>query len=125
MKSIRILIVSALLISSAAVGIAAPASKATYTASARRTEADFKDIKPGDRIALVCKECESITVQTVDSTKAAMELCKEGATVVCPSCQATAKVTRRGPRSKATPQSEIRYQNAKGEDCMFVVKLQS
>lgn len=125
MKSTRILILSAILLGSTIAGIAAPASKTVYTASARRTEADFKEIKAGDKIALVCKECESVTVQTVESSEAAMALCKQGESVTCPACKKTYKVFKRGPRSQnAMAETEVHYQNDKGEDCMFVVKLE-
>lgn len=127
MKPIRILLISTLLVGSALAAVAAPASKSVYSASARRTDDDFKSLKAGDRIALVCKECESVTVQTVESAEAAMNLCKEGEIVVCGSCNKVAKVVRRGPRSKTSTSTatEVRYVNEKGEDCMFIVKLES
>lgn len=125
MKPTRILILSVMLLGSAVAGFGAPASKTSYTASARRTEADFRAFKAGDKIALVCKECESVTVQTVDSPEAAMKLCKEGDSVTCSACKKTYKVFKRGPRSQNTmAETEVHYQNEKGEDCMFVVKLE-
>ncbi len=129
MKTIRILLISTLLVGSslAAVAAPAPASKSVYSASARRTDDDFKSLKAGDKIALVCKECESVTVQTVESPEAAMKLCKEGETVVCGSCKRVAKIVRRGPRSKnsTSTATEVHYVNEKGQDCMFIVKLES
>jgi hypothetical protein len=129
MKPIRIVLISTLLVASAIAAIAAPGppSKSVFSASARRTDDDFKSLKAGDKIALVCKECESVTVQTVESPEAAMKLCKEGETVVCGSCNKVAKIVRRGPRSKnsTSTATEVRYVNDKGEDCMFIVKLES
>lgn len=125
MKPIRVLFVTALLVGTAIAAVAAPPSKRTYTSSALRSEEDFAKLREGDKIALVCKECASVTVQTVENTAEAMKFCKEGETVVCGSCKMTAKVVRHGPPSKSIARSEVRYENAKGEECMFVVKLEN
>jgi len=124
MKLIRTILLAGLVLGTAAVTFAAPPSKRIYTSSALRTAEEFQKLKAGDTIAMVCKQCDSVTVQTLESTDEAMKLCKEGETVVCGSCTMTTKVVRHGPRSKAGSHSEIRYENEKGEECMFVAKLE-
>jgi len=52
-----------------------------------------------------------------------MELCKEGATIDCPSCENKAKVVRTGPPSKV--RQKIQYVDDHGEACMFMAKLES
>jgi hypothetical protein len=94
-----------------------------FTAPALRTIEEFQKLKAGDTVAMVCTQCSSITVKTLGSEEEAMALCKEGEHVVCGSCEKTTKVVRHGPRSKGGQDTEVGYVNDKGEDCMFVTKL--
>ncbi len=105
------------------VSLAAPASKQPHPATTLRTAEQFAQLKPGDKIAYVCKQCDSVQVQTIESKEQAMALCKEGEAVSCPSCQKKFKATFRGPRAKAGKPMEVSYVNEKGEECMFVAKL--
>lgn len=88
-----------------------------------RTEEQFKQLKPGDKIAYVCNQCQTVTVKTIASTEEAMEHCKEGSTVMCPSCKAKVRVTTRGSSKNTTYQRQVYYTNEKGEECFFVAKV--
>lgn len=87
-----------------------------------RTAEQFSKLKGGDKIAYVCNQCKTVTVMTVESPEQAMEHCKEGATIDCPSCKMKVKVVVKGPPKNPSPQREVTYTNEKGEECFFVVK---
>lgn len=123
MNASKIVGFSALLLGLCLVSLGAPASKQPRAATALRTAEEFSQLKPGDKIAYVCKQCDSVHLQTIESKEQAMALCKEGEAVSCPSCRKTYKTTFRGPRSKAGRQAEVAYVNEKGEECMFVARL--
>lgn len=123
MKIIRTLAIAALAISTSIFSFGAPPSQRVAPALPLRTSEDFAAVKTGDKLALVCKECDTISVYTATSPEEAMEYCKEGAEITCPSCKKTFKVVRRGPRSKSTTSTEMRIMNEHGKECVFVAKL--
>ncbi len=126
MKSVKVILTTGLLVLSSVVTFAIPPAKRTGPAPALRSAEAFSDVKPGDKLALVCKQCDTVTVQTVGSKEEAMELCKEGAEITCESCKKDFKVVRhagKGPRGKAGSHTETKIVNDKGEECMFVTKL--
>ena len=123
MKINRFVLLFGAILSAATAALAVPNSKSTYTSRALRTDQEFAQVKAGDRIALVCKQCDSVTVQTVQSKDEMMELCKEGHTVTCPSCHTAVKAVRHGPPGKSTTSAAVTYVNDKGEECIFVAKL--
>jgi len=90
-----------------------------------RTESQFKQLNAGNKVLYVCNQCQSATEKTIDSTDQAMDHCKEGATVTCPSCKATVKVTKRSNPNRKSPGAvrEVVYVNEKGEECFFVAKV--
>lgn len=104
---------------------ALPPSKQTspIPAASLRSTAAFEQVQPGDKIALVCKECNTVSVQQIESKEEAMKLCVEGATMACPSCKTVGTVVRHGPPGKEISHTEFRMVNAKGEECMFYAKL--
>lgn len=105
-------------------GIAAPPSKTTHFSSPLARKEAFESLKPGDKVALVCTQCQSVNVQTVQDKADAMKLCKEGDSITCPSCKKTLKIVRQGvPGKNATPSTKVVYVNEKGEECMFIAKL--
>jgi hypothetical protein len=53
----------------------------------QRHAAQFKQLKPKDKLAYVCTQCKSISEMPVGSKEHAMEMCKEGAMVSCPMCK--------------------------------------
>jgi hypothetical protein len=118
MKTIQRLILCACLIAGAAVSaIAGPGPQFWETL---RHKSQFEELKPGDKIAYVCNQCQTVTEKTIASKAEAMELCQEGATVTCPACKKTAKMVL---KAGAKPGREVTYVNDKGEECLFIVKL--
>ena len=90
-----------------------------------RQESDFKQLKPGDKIVYVCSQCQTVTEKTIGSAAEAMDHCKEGATVMCPSCKEKVKLVTRGSPKNQTTSREVKYVNAKGEECFFIAKVVS
>ncbi len=88
-----------------------------------RNQQQFNELKAGDQIAYVCNQCKTVSVTTVESAAKAMELCKEGATIACPSCKMETKVVLKRQRNDPPLQSQVTYVNDKGEDCMFIAKV--
>jgi len=85
--------------------------------------AQFEKLKAGDKIVYACNQCQSVTEVTIQSTAEAMEHCKEGATVTCPSCKAKVKVVVKGPPKNPALVREVTYVNEKGEPCLFIAKV--
>lgn len=123
MKSAKVILTTALLLVTSVVAFAIPPAHRSGPGPALRTAESFKDVKPGDKLALVCKVCDTVTVLDVTTKEEAMKLCTEGAEVACGSCEKTFKVVAHGPRGKGRKHTETRIVNDKGEECMFVTKL--
>lgn len=87
-----------------------------------KTAEQFGKLKTGDKVLYVCNQCETVTEKTIASEAEAMDHCKEGATLTCPSCKTQVKVTYKRGRNDPPVQREIVYTNAKGEPCFFVAK---
>lgn len=85
--------------------------------------AQFEKLKAGDKIVYACNQCQTMTEVTVQSPAAAMEHCKEGATVTRPSCKAKVKVVVKGPPKNPALVREVTYVNEKGEPCLFIAKV--
>lgn len=122
-----LLAMTLLVLALAGTSMALPPGKGT-TYKKLATEADFAALKSGDRIALVCKQCETVSTAEVTDPEQAMEICKEGAVIHCPECKLDYKVTRRvNPAGKvigAGLKKEVVIVNANGEPCMFYTKIQ-
>jgi phage FluMu protein Com len=88
-----------------------------------RSPEQFKQLKAGDRVAYVCNECKTVSEVTIESPEHAMELCKEGASVMCPTCKTKTKVTMKSQRNDQPTQTAVVYVNEKGEECLFVAKI--
>ena len=121
MKTIAKLILIAGLIAGAAVPvIAGPGPE--YWQRMKSAE-EFAKLKAGDKVLYVCNQCQTVTEKTIASPAEAMEHCKEGATVTCPSCKEKVKVVTKGPPKNPMTTREVTYVNEKGEACFFIVKL--
>lgn len=115
-----------LLLTTAAFGVlAALASAASDLQSHQtlRSPEQFKQLKTGDKLAFVCNECKTVTEVAIKSPEDAMELCKEGTTVMCPACKMKAKVTMKNQRNDQPNQTTVVYVNEKGEECLFVAQI--
>ncbi len=88
-----------------------------------RTEEQFKQLKIGDKIGYVCNQCQTVTGKTIESPEQAMDLCKEGGTVTCPSCKAKAHIITRGSPKNTSIERHVYYTNEKGDVCAFVAKF--
>ncbi len=114
-------LIVALTLGAAATAWAGPGPE--YWQTLRQAE-QFAQLKSGDKIAYACNECKTVTVVTVQSAGQAMEHCKEGATIVCPSCKTKVRVVLKGGGTKnPSVQREVIYTNQKGEECLFVAKV--
>ena len=111
-----------LIFGTASVVFAAPSASSYET---MHQPQQFQQLKPGDKIVYVCNQCKTVTEQTITSTEQAMDHCKEGATLTCPSCKAKVKVTSKGPPKNPSLQREVTYTNEKGEECMIIAKVVS
>jgi len=121
MKSIAKLLLLAGLIAGTAVPVLAGPGPQYW--DTLRTKSQFEAVKPGDKIAYVCNQCQTVTEKTVTSHEAVMEHCKEGATIECPSCKMKVRVVVKGPPKNQSLVREVTYVNDKGEECFFVAKL--
>jgi len=114
-------LLAGLTLGAASIALAGPGPE--YWQTLRQAE-QFAQLKPGDKIAYACNECKTVTVTTVQTAGQAMEHCKEGATIACPSCQTKVRVVLKGGASKnPSVQREVSYTNEKGEDCLFIAKV--
>ena len=121
MKTIhRLIAIGVFIAGTASAAFAGPGAQHWTT---MRSEAQCKELKAGDKIAYVCNQCQSVTEKTVGSTAEAMDLCKVGATVSCPSCKAKLKVVTNGSPKNRTTSQEVSYENDKGEKCFFIAKV--
>lgn len=118
-KSIRLLVAATALSVFASLVHAGPGFQYWQTL---HNQAQFKDLKAGDKIVYVCNECKTVTEATVESPEKAMDLCKQGAKVSCPKCKMEAKVVARQKPGDPPTHTEITYENEKGEQCMFIAK---
>lgn len=87
-----------------------------------RNRDQFKQLKAGEKVAYVCNQCQTVSEVTIESPDHAMEQCKEGATVTCPSCKAKTKVVVKRQRNDPPTREEVVYVNDKGEECAFFAK---
>ncbi len=87
-------------------------------------QSHFEALKAGDRVALVCKASDTITVIDIKDQKAALELCREGRMVHCPVCKKDYKVIWTNPSGKSGgPKTSVAIVNESGEPCMFFARL--
>lgn len=106
-----------------ATAFALPPGKGGLSSSLTK-ESDFEALKPGDKVALVCKTSDSVMIIDIADEAQALALCKEGAMVHCPACKKDYKVTRGNPTGKGAPnRREVVIVNDEGEPCMFYAKI--
>jgi hypothetical protein len=86
------------------------------------TETQFKGLKPGEPVVYVCTECKSLSEVNIKSQQHAMELCKVGSNVICPSCKMKTKIVKKTQRNDPPTRTEVIYVNNDGVECGFFAK---
>ena len=102
---------------------AAPPGKGTGTFKKASTVEEIQKLKKGDRYALVCKDCDTVTIKEVENAEEVEALCHDGGALHCGSCEKKLTVKRTGPPGKGHTTSKVTIVNAEGKECMFVVPL--
>jgi hypothetical protein len=121
--TIKTLIAAAFAIGLATSVSAAPPGKATGVFKGASTQEEIQKLKPGDRYALVCMDCKSITVKEVTDEKEVAALCHEGGTLHCDGCKQKVTTKHSGPPGKGTTSSDVKIVNTEGKECMFIVPM--
>ena len=122
MKHLRSAILATLAIGTASLVMAGPPPGGWTKQPSLSTVEDFASLKSGDQVAQVCKMCDSISVTEIESTEQAMQFCKEGASIDCPSCKNKAKVVHSGPGNQKN--KIVRFVDDHGEACMLMTKME-
>lgn len=90
---------------------------------AANSQEEIQKLKKGEHYALVCVECQSVTMKEVADDKEAEALCHEGGSVHCDSCKKKVTIKHSGPPGKGTTSKKVTYVNEEGKECMFLVPL--
>jgi hypothetical protein len=120
LKPIILAVVAASLVT---VVSAAPPGKGLGTFKKASTVEEIQRLKQGDRYALVCSECESVTIKEVANAEEVEALCHDGGSLHCDSCEKKVTVKRIGTPGKGNSTSKVTIVNVEGKECMFVVPL--
>jgi hypothetical protein len=121
--TLKTLILAAIAASLVTAVSAAPPGKGLGVFKKANTQEEIQKLKTGDRYALVCKECESVTVKEVGSETEVENLCHDGGSIHCDSCEKKLTIKRTGPPGKGNVTSKVTIVNAEGKECMFIVPL--
>ncbi len=121
--TIKTLIAAAFAVGLATSVSAAPPGKGTGVFKGASTQEEIQKLKTGDRYAMVCMECKSITMKEVTDEKEVAALCHEGGTLHCDGCKQKMTTKHTGPPGKGSTSSKITMVNADGKECMFVVPM--
>lgn len=119
----RHLVIAAFAASLTASVSAAPPGKGTGVFKGATTQEEIQKLKKGDRYAVVCMKCKSITTKEVADDKEVAALCHNGGTIHCDGCQKKLTIKHVGPPGKGPDKSEVTIVNAEGEQCMFIVPM--
>lgn len=87
------------------------------------TESQFKQLKTREPIVYVCNQCKTVSEVKIESQEHAMELCKGGTTIKCPSCKTKVRIVRKTKRNDPATHTEVIYVNEKGEECGFFARI--
>ncbi|MDP3849383.1 MAG: hypothetical protein Q8Q59_02685 [Luteolibacter sp.] len=124
MKStFRNLIITAFAAGLVATVSAAPPGKGTGVFKAATTQEEIQKLKKGDRYAVVCMDCKSVTMKEVGDEEEVAALCHNGGSMHCDSCKKDVSIKHLGPPGKGTDKTEVTIVNAEGKPCMFIVPL--
>lgn len=80
---------------------------------------EVSSMKKGDKYVLVCKATNTATVCEVEDDNDASQLCHDGGTIHCESCDKKYVITR-SPKGKG---GQFKIVNEDGKECMVVIPL--
>ncbi|MDQ5980214.1 MAG: hypothetical protein QG602_3189 [Verrucomicrobiota bacterium] len=86
------------------------------------TRAQFEQLRPGDRIVYVCRQCDAKRTVTLTSVAEALEYCREGAMLSCPGCKDEMRVVLKQAPGATGSAVEVQYVNKKGHECLTIAK---
>lgn len=121
--TLKTLILVAVAASLVTVVSAAPPGKGLGTFKKASSVEEIQKLKPGDRYALVCKDCESVTIKEVANAEEVESMCHDGGTLHCDSCEKKVTIKRIGAPGKGDATSKVTIVNAEGKECMVIVPL--
>jgi hypothetical protein len=86
------------------------------------TKAQFEQLRPGDRIVYVCRQCDAKRTVALASVAEALEYCREGATLSCPGCKDEMRVVLKQVPGVSGSAVKVHYVNKKGHECLTIAK---
>ena len=103
-------------------GVASVAWERSKYGEILHARSQFEQLKPGDRIVYVCRECDAKRTVALASVAEAMEYCREGAKLSCPGCKDEMRVLLKETSGASGPTVEVHYVNEKGHECLTIAK---
>ena len=101
-----------------------PPSKGGGSSEVLSKKSDFEKLKPGDKVVIVCKASNSVTLVDIKDKNQAMNLCTEGKMIHCSGCKNDFKIVWGNPSGKTgAPGYKMSIVNSKGEPCIFMARL--
>ncbi len=96
-----------------------------------RLKSDYEKVKKGDELVVVCKVCNAITIEDIETDQKADSFSEAGKELECSTCKAKAIVSKfdqqqqHRPHPRNKPKRNIIYVNEHGEECLIVSKVVS
>jgi RNase P subunit RPR2 len=86
------------------------------------TRRQFDHLRAGDKVVLLCRQCDSRREIAITSQADANERFKEGATFTCPGCKDIMRVVSDKASASDQDDPEIRFVNEKGKECLRIAR---
>lgn len=120
MKPVRVFLVVVGLV--VVAGVASVAWERSKYGEILHTRAQFEQLKPGDRIVYVCRDCDAKRTVALASVAEATEYYREGAKLSCPGCKDEMRVSLKKTSGASGQIVEVHYVNEKGHECLTIAK---
>ena len=122
MKTMADYLLAGLTLSAAVSALAGPPSQ--FLEPLRR-EQPARALQPREHVVYVCRQCQPANASPADRASAmpAMDRCREGTKVTCPSCRPHTRVVFQGLPKSPSVVREVTYTNERGDSCIFVAQV--